>query len=124
MTIDLIDTDYLLIQPNSHLTPGMVQWPMEPGYDAISQLVTPLLDGAQLEHVRVWLTPDYKPNQAGAYTDMFVDDMGLLKGLPINSLATKIYRANILTHDPKLAATMELPFIHGPAVLFSRRVWY
>jgi hypothetical protein len=68
-----------------------------------------------LERVRVF--------HDGAYTDMFVDDESIGKGLPVNEAATAIYRCNVLTHD-KRAKAEDLPKIYGPAVLFSREVWF
>lgn len=87
---------------------GVAQW-----LD-LKKLVEPLLDGGNLEHVRVlW---------HGQYRDMFVDDVGQLKDLPHNESATAIYRANWLQHHPGTDPET-LPDIVGPAVLFDDAVW-
>ena len=87
----------------------------EPGYQALKAIVEPLIDGAPLEHVTVL--------HDGERRDMFVDECGSLNGLPRNEAATAIYRNNWLTQNPK-ADPESLPAIYGPAVLFSRRVWF
>jgi hypothetical protein len=84
-------------------------------FKIVRGLVLPHLDGGDLERVRVF--------HDGAYTDMFVDDESIGKGLPVNEAATAIYRCNVLTHD-KRAKAEDLPKIYGPAVLFSREVWF
>lgn len=100
-----------------------IDWPEDPGFAAIDALVRPLLGGAEIEHVTIWLTSDYAPGD-GEYTDMFVDEIGQIKGLPANERATRIYHANILTHRPDLAGQWNLSPIHGDAVVFLRRVWF
>lgn len=82
----------------------------EPGYDKLRTILTPLLDGGELEHVTVL--------HDGQRADMFVT-----KDLPFNCRATVIYRNNWLTHHPD-ADPNDLPPILGPAVLFSRQVWF
>jgi len=57
------------------------------------------------------------------YTDMFVDEIGVLKGLPINVLATEIYLNNLRVHAPELLEREGHAFIHGPAVLFEHAVY-
>lgn len=87
----------------------------DPGYFALKEIIQPLLNGADLEHVSV-LFKD-KP------TDMFVDDVGLLKGLPRNDEATDIYRAFWMKHHPGHKPE-DLSFIAGTAVVFDRQVWF
>jgi len=88
--------------------------PEQPGYRAIAAYVEPLLDGANLERVNV-----LNDNRE---TDMFVDEMGQLKGLPRNDEATKVYRRIGLLRHPGIDPEM-IPFIAGTAVLFHRKVW-
>ncbi len=115
-----------MITEYTTFTPGVVEgWirkvdlPNEPGYEAIKNIVEPLLDGCNMEHVSVlW---------GGDRRDMFVDEMGALKRLPINNPATNIYRAYIyraywLSQHPK-AKPDDLAAIHGVAVIFHRIVW-
>lgn len=86
----------------------------EPGYHGLKNVVEPLLDGADLEHVTVLF--EDKP------ADMFVDEMGHMKSLPINREATTIYRTNWMKHNPD-ADPDSLPTIAGTAVVFDRIVW-
>ena len=113
-------TDYEIIGVDGIGTIGKLEWPREPDFVTLRDFVQPLIQTpgkseAYIEHVRVW--------HNGNYCSMFVDDMGALKKLPINEAATKIYNANLLEHDPKLAAELGEAPIHGPAVLFLRNVW-
>lgn len=67
------------------------------------------------EHVTVW--------HDSRYLDMFVDETGVLKELPFNEKATKIYRANVQAHEPNPEPEDEMPIICGNAVLFLEKVW-
>lgn len=88
-----------------------------PGLDAIKAVVTPHLNGGRMEHVTVF--------HNGEYVDMFVDDDGKEKNLPRNEKATRIYRNNVLTHEPgKYPDPEVLPYVYGPAVLFLEKVWF
>lgn len=113
-------TKYKLIQVDGTITEGSVDWPKAPDFSQTKALVEPLIQTpgkpyAYLEHVRVW--------ELGSYVSMFVDDMGAVKELPINQKATVIYHANMYEHDP-MSMPDGMPHIHGPAVLFSRNVWF
>lgn len=97
-----------------------------PGFQAIDAIVAPLLGGkgTNMEHVNVWA--DYDGGENFTQLDMFIDYIGMSKGLRRNEEATTIYRrANQmgLTQVPK-ANPEQLNYIVGPAVLFSRRVWF
>jgi GNAT superfamily N-acetyltransferase len=91
-----------------------VDWPHDPGYDRIRDLIRPLLDGGKLEHVTVL--------HNGKPADMFVDEDFQDKGLPRNDAATAIYRAYSLKCQPGTDPET-LPAIAGPAIIFERRVW-
>lgn len=104
-----------IMRPGKPGETQLVDLAPEPGYRALSAILRPLLDGAELEHVTVL--------HDGEPADMFVDECGSIKRLPRNEAATAIYRNNWLTQHPK-AAPESLPAIYGPAVLFSRRVWF
>jgi hypothetical protein len=108
-----ISTTYTVYQPDGGSYKGAVMWPNEPGYICIRDLVEPILK-ADLEHVTVL----YKDKRA----DMFVDDTGSLKRLPVNKAATAIYRAAYLRRHPKTDPET-MPAIHGAAILFDRIVW-
>jgi hypothetical protein len=84
--------------------------------DNIRKVVEPHLQGGRMERVRVF--------HNDIYTDMFVDDNGQEKNLPRNEKATRIYRNNVLTHEPGEYPDPEvLPYVYGPAVLFLTPVW-
>lgn len=72
-------------------------------------------EDADPEHVRVW--------HNGRYHDMFVDEIGIEKGLPENAKATAIYRANALAHEVPKPHPDELPIVAGDVVLFHETVW-
>lgn len=78
--------------------------------------------GAPWEHVNVFY--DFGGNGQFRYRDMFVNENGRLVGMQRNSLATVIYRNNVLTHEPSRYPSPDvLPWIAGPAVLFREKVW-
>lgn len=108
-------TNYRVFHVDGTTTSHMVEWPEDPGYDRIRILMEPILSGGHLEHVTVL--------HGGRAADMFVDEEGLIKGLPRNEAATKIYRNNWLTKHPKTDPET-ISFIAGNAVLFERRVWF
>jgi len=58
-----------------------------PNYDEMKKII-----GGYLEHVRVL---DRIENGRFIYTSMFVDEEGLLKGLPKNPKATELYQRNV-----------------------------
>jgi hypothetical protein len=107
-------TKYTVLQPDGGSDVRYVTWPVEPGYEAIRDVVEPILK-ADLEHVTVL----YKDKR----TDMFVDDCGALKHLPRNDAATEIYRAAYLKRHPDTDKE-KMPAIYGTAIIFDRQVWY
>lgn len=111
----LIQTGYSIFYADGRVIYGQCKLPERPGYVALQQLLQPILDGALPERVNVW--------HDGKYTDMFVDEIGMLKGLDRNEAATAIYRANVLEHEDSPPAPEDMPAIYGTAVLFARKVW-
>lgn len=100
---------------------GEIDWPSDPGRDRVKALVEPLLGaGEPLEHVSVL--------HNGRGCDMFVSEMGhralTTRGpLPINDMATRIYRNYSLTKGLTTIPDT-LPEIAGTAILFpDRTVW-
>ena len=81
----------------------------------LQQIVRPILGTAEIEHVSCLYE--------GAQTDMFVDGDGVAKGLPLNRVATDIYRCAWMTRYPSTDPDT-MPAIYGTAVLFGRRVWF
>ena len=91
--------------------------PPEPGFHALNRILTTpdlLGEGTDIEHVSVL--------HDRQRLDMFVDETGALKKLPVNAAATKIYHAATLARMDNVD-TKKLPKIYGTAVLFHRRVW-
>ncbi len=117
-------TKMLIMRPDQPHETVEIDLPEEPGYDKLSKIVEPLLNGP-LEQVSVWA--DFYGGTSYQPLDMFVHDCGLLEGLPRNEAATLIYRrANQMgkSSAPKVDDPEKLSFIAGVAVLFDRRVWF
>lgn len=110
-----IPTVISVLRPDGASSNETVQLPMEPTLAELKAVVMPLLPGAEyMERVHVL--------HNGTATDMFVDEMSQLKGLPRNERATAIYRAAWLQRYP-YDDPESLPDIAGTAVLFERPVW-
>jgi hypothetical protein len=109
-----IPTEYLAIHPSGREDRFSARLPAEPTYQQLVSVISPHFPNAEFEHVYVlW---DDKP------LDMFVDEQGQRKQLPLNPRATKIYRNNWMTQHPD-ADPESLPTVVGLALLFSRRIW-
>jgi hypothetical protein len=124
----LIETRYRVVMPEHRTIADSavckVQWPREPGYQRLSSLVCALVDG-NLEHVTA--LSDFDGGSNFNRSDVFVNEDGHSIGLPRNEVATTIYRRATLcgrSGAPMPADPEVLPFIVGPMVLFSRRVWF
>lgn len=119
-------TRLLIMRPDKAHETKKFDLPRDPGYIKLRDIIAPLLGPTScLEHVGV--LADFTGATKFKPLDMFVDDRGLLKGLPRNEAATLIYRrANLMgkTHIPPVDDPEKLNFIVGPAVLFNRRVWF
>jgi hypothetical protein len=103
-------TTYTIYRADGTTEAGEVDWPESPGYQRISLLVTSLLPCDDIEHVTVC----YK----GKCADMFVDEIGHFKNLPLNVAASEIYRkAGLASGRPHNTP------IAGTAVVFDRIVW-
>lgn len=108
-------TEYTIIRANGDEEVHTIELPAEPDYFQLKAIIEPVIGNNYFEHVAVL--------HKGERTDMFVDENGLLKGMPRNERATAIYRNNWLTQHPGTEPET-LPWIVGPALLFSRRVWF
>jgi hypothetical protein len=104
-------------QPNTKLEIELVKYP---SYETLKQLLGPIIVCAHVEHVSV--LADFEGATAYRKSDMFVDEDGHAKGLPLNGNATAIYRRNALLHQG-VKDQDSLPWIAGTAVLFDRIVW-
>jgi hypothetical protein len=129
MTEKLIATRYRVILPEhksfSDSEVKTVEWPREPGLDRQNEVKSLVFGKDWTEHVSVW--EDFDGGKAFKALDMFVDENGLLKGLPRNELATLSYRRACMmgkTVVPAPRDPEQLNFIIGPAILFDRRVWF
>ena len=97
--------------------------PAVPSYEHLKRIVERHIDG-WFERVAVW---DNFGEGKMRGLDMFVDEIGLIKGLPRNEKATKIYRAANqagMSAVPPMKNPELLNVIVGPAVLFNRPVWF
>lgn len=107
---------FVVFRPDGTQASGECKMPAEGSrWRDLANVIRPLLDGADFEHVRVF--------HEGEYRDMFVDEIGQLKGLPRNERATEIYRCNVLTHEIPPPDPESLPDVVGSAVLFDKPVW-
>ena len=115
-----METKYTIYKPDGTTEDHYMDLKEDPGYDVLARIVRPWLDNAWLEHVSVL--------HDGKQKDMFVDEEGLLKGLPYNKKATEIYHTMYRTQWPTdYAAAVQagqLSPIVGIAILFHRRVWF
>lgn len=119
-------TSYRLYWPGGLTHDHWIYWPKDPGYSRIRDLLELIFGkGASFEHVTVWLGEGMTDHVTGkGYADMFVDERGVLKELDRNNEATRLYRANYLTHVDPEADPESLPFIAGVAVVFFRQIWF
>jgi hypothetical protein len=94
--------------------------PAKPSLRDIHIVVWPLLDRGDSEHHDMEHVSVLFQDQ---HADMFVDERGVIDGLPRNDLATAIYRENWMRQHPDNDPE-SLPHIAGTAVVFhGRRVW-
>jgi hypothetical protein len=96
-----------MICPNGYIDP-------EDRLDMILDQMRTMLRCELVEHVSVQFLNSAR--------DMFVDEEGKLKGLPVNDAATHIYQTYALEQNPHLDPD-DLNKIYGPAVVFQERVW-
>ena len=123
MAAKLFETKYKIILPSGLVEHCSVQWPKEPDYPTIRDLVEPIV-GEPMEHVTV-LNPGFCGTAAqisgSDARDMFVNENAYLQTFrpPVNRMATAIYLR--LTHIRGQDYYHE---ILGTAVLFDRRIWF
>lgn len=119
-------TRYLIMRPDEpHETREVHDWPREPGYDRIKALLEEWFPSGHFEQVNV--LADFGGGERYEQLDMFVDDTGHLQHLPRNEAATIVYRRAALMGRARIPIPSDpesLSWIAGPAVLFSRRVWF
>jgi hypothetical protein len=91
-------TKYTVIRPDRPHETHEIDLPKEPRFERIEALVSPLLDGGNIEHVNV--LADFEGGSDYRRSDMFVDERGHDKLLPFNEAASAIYRRAHLTRHP------------------------
>jgi hypothetical protein len=101
--------------PSEH----MIDLPQYPTWAELRSIVMPHI-GAAMMHVRVF-DPEAFADPSSQMLDLFVDEVGTLKGLPFNVEATKLVRNVYLDLYPD-DCPERLPQIAGDAVLFMRLV--
>ena len=107
---------YRVISPEKPTLRAHAEMSANPTLRELKAAIGPHFGGAEFEHVAI-----LKPNGHSA-ADMFVNETGIVKGLPRNDEATRLYRANWLKRHPK-DDPESLPYIAGAAVVFEERVW-
>lgn len=104
--------------------PYMAVWHMplhgQPGFWHSLKENVEQVTGDPMEHVRVFA--DFNGGVDYKYLDMFVNELGHMRGLDINVMATSLYQNNVKIHHPNTVVA-GLPLVVGPAVLFEERVW-
>lgn len=108
-----IPTVLHIIRPGAMIEDQTAMLPEAPSLEDLRALINPIV-GGPFEHVTIYDT--------GEARDMFVHETGAIDGLPVNDTASRLYRAGYLAAN-RGAKPEDLPAIHGPAILFSRRVW-
>lgn len=111
------DYKYSVFYSDGRQEHGVARMDEQPTLKQLQAVVDPYLDGGDMEHVYVWneLAPDHRG-------DMFVDEMGVHKGLKRNEHATWLYRAATMRADPSTDPE-SLPCVVGSAVVFDDVVW-
>lgn len=109
-------TTLTILRPGAEPETVVVDLAPKPTLRDIQAALAPYFGLAYTERVAI-LSEDGKP------TDMFVDEIGLMKGLPRNDKATEHYRRNWLSKHPNTPPE-HLGFIVGTAVVFDRRIWF
>ena len=111
-----MQTTMTILQPDGTTVHVELDMAPRPSLHDIQAVLAPYFGRAYTEHVRIL-------GEDGEYTDMFVDENGLITGLPRNEKATEHYRRNWLKQRPDTPPE-RLGFIVGTAVLFDRQVWF
>ncbi len=109
-------TDYTIYRTDGTQEQGTIDWPEDPGFDRIDAVVAPIINVVRGHWEHVSVLHNDEPH------DMFIDETGQLKGLPLNVAATAIYRNYSI--KKRGADAEDLPTIVGAAVLFHRRIWF
>ncbi|MGL5156246.1 MAG: hypothetical protein ACRC9H_15195 [Aeromonas veronii] len=112
-----MQTEYTILRASGERVTHSVDLPQDPHLQQLEAIVLPVI-GERNWMVRVGLTFEDHP------VDMFVDEFGHAKELPLNLTATLIYHAHIAGPNYPFTNPEGLPYIVGDVVLFHRRVWF
>jgi hypothetical protein len=113
-------TKYRIMRPDGTSDLREVDWPSHPNYERIRDLLSPLLDGGDIECVNC--LADFEGGSNYQRSDMIVDEEFIAKRLPRNEAATEIYRRAAMLRMPGREPET-LPPICGTAILFNRIIW-
>ena len=109
-----ISTLLHIIEPDAPTIGDMtVMLPETPDLEVLNAVLRPLIGGAFV-HVHIAAEDGLR--------DMFVHETGEIDRLPVNPVASQLYRAGLLTSNLDTRPD-DLPPIYGTAVVFTRRVW-
>lgn len=117
-----METRFTVLSVDGEAVNRVIDLPEFPTRDELRRVVEPYLSGMAMHHVLV-LSPPRSIDRETSHDslDLFCGETGVLRRLPVNEEATRLYRAaHLLLHpgdDPD-----GLPHIAGPAVLLLRRV--
>jgi hypothetical protein len=112
----IMETTFRVISTDGRNTNHTIDLKEFPTLSELRRIVEPYLHGATMQYVQV-----LDPETSRDSLDMFVGESAILKRLPVNAEATKLYRAAHMMFHPDDNPD-ELPAIRGPAVVFARRV--
>lgn len=110
-----MQTRIIVMLPTGERSEMSLDLPFDPGFVRLQEIVAPQLGGKGSRMERVAVLFEGKP------CDMFVDENGHSRGLPPNAQATAVYHNATKTRGE---STKDAPIVVGPAVLFTRKVWF
>jgi hypothetical protein len=108
-----MQTGLTVFHPGEQPQSSSVELAPEPAWTSLQAILKPLLGCGRIERVAVL--------HNGKRADMFVDEDGHAKGLPVNLDATAIYQSFARSKGRPID---DAAVIVGPAVLFDRPVWF
>lgn len=123
MTDEMMGFRVRIMRPGERPEEAVVRLPETTSARYYSRLreAVEAVTGGPMEHVTVFTSFD---GEEPRYRDMFVHETGHLLGMPINDMATVVYRNNVMVHEVPTPVMNDLPNIVGPAVLFAKKVWF
>ena len=111
-----MQTTMTILRPHEKPEVVVLDMAPRPSLRDIQAVLVPYFGRAYTERVKIL-------GDNGKYTDMFIDENGMITGQPRNEEATEHYRRNWLKQHPGTPPE-RLGFIVGTAVIFDRQVWF